>query len=115
MVYKCCVPFCKTEGTSGFHSFPANRERRLQWVNAIKIFHVDEETLSKSFRKICQVHFLPGDYQTHANGLVRLRFDSVPSQCLPNPIWLEHNYVKIHLRSAVSRQYYNIPATELHN
>lgn len=105
MVFECCVPYCKTTGTSGFHTFPAKRERRLQWVDAIKIFHLDEETLTKSFRKICQAHFLLSDYQTHANGLVRLRFDAVPSQCLPDPIWMEHSYVNRLLSAAVSQRY----------
>ncbi|KAJ6636967.1 hypothetical protein Bhyg_09693 [Pseudolycoriella hygida] len=48
-------------------------------------------------KKICKRHFLPGDYFIHANGSSRLKFDAVPSQNLPNPIWLEHNYMNRHL------------------
>lgn len=94
MVIECCVPYCKTKATSGFHNFPANKERRLRWLKAIHVFHLDEETLSNSFRRVCNKHFLPDDYQTHANGLVRLKYYSVPSQCLPNMISMEHSYVK---------------------
>lgn len=93
MVFECCVPYCKAKAISGFHNFPANRERRLLWLNAIRVFDLDDEIFSNSFRRVCKKHFLPDDYQTHANGLVRLKHDSVPSQCLPNPIWMEHSYV----------------------
>lgn len=102
MVIECCVPYCKTKATSGFHIFPANRERRLQWIKAIQIFHLDEETLHDSFRRVCKNHFLPSDYNTHANGLVRLKHNSVPSQCLPDPIWMEHSYVSEFRDAAVS-------------
>lgn len=93
MVIQCCVPYCKTKASSGFHIFPANKARRLQWIKAVQIFHLAEETLSDSFRRVCKKHFLPDDYHTHANGSVRLKYDSVPSQYLPDPIWMEHNYV----------------------
>lgn len=100
---ECCVPYCKTKGTSGFHNFPANKDLRLQWLNAVQIFHFNEETVHNSYRKICKKHFLPSDYQTHANGLIRLKYNSVPSQCLPNPIWMEHNYVNRVFNVSVSR------------
>lgn len=103
MVWECCVPYCKTKATSGLHNFPANRDRRLSWLKAIQVFHYDEETVSNSFRKVCQKHFLTRDYQTHANGFVRLKHDSVPSQCLPNPVWMEHSYVNRYLNAAVSQ------------
>ncbi len=93
MVVGCCVPYCKTRSNSGFHNFPANNEIRVLWLKAIKIFQFDEETKPNSFRKICKKHFLPTDYQTHANGIVRLKYGSVPSQHLPNPLWMEHSYV----------------------
>lgn len=101
MVIECCVPYCTTKATSGFHNFPANKEIRLRWLKSIHVFHLDEATLSNSFRRVCKKHFLPDDYQTHANGLVRLKHNSVPSQCLPNPISMEHSYV----------QYRNAPVT----
>ena len=93
MVIECCVPYCKTKSTSGFHNFPANKEMRLMWLKAIQVFHFEDDALSNSFRKICKNHFRACDYQTHASGVVRLKYNSVPSQNLPNPLWMEHSYV----------------------
>ncbi|KAJ6642525.1 hypothetical protein Bhyg_07476 [Pseudolycoriella hygida] len=92
MVIKCCVPYCNEEATSGFHNFPADKKRRLCWLKAIQVFHFDEATISKSFRKICGKHFAPSDYQQHANGLVRLKYNAVPNQNLPDSVWMEHCY-----------------------
>ncbi|KAJ6639141.1 Transposable element P transposase [Pseudolycoriella hygida] len=92
MVIECCVPYCRVKASAGFHNFPRNSERRRQWLKAIKVFYCENDELD-SFRKVCKRHFLPSDFFVHANGLLRLKFDSVPSQHLPCFTWLEHSYV----------------------
>lgn len=92
MVIECCVPYCRMKASARFHNFPRNRERRQRWLNAKKVFDCEDTELD-GFRKVCKRHFLPSDFFVHANGLLRLKCDSIPNQHLPSSTWLEHSYV----------------------
>lgn len=84
MVFRCCVPGCKTKAKNGFHSFPANEQIRAQWIHQTKTFHLDPAKLTNSFYRICRLHFRDSDLETTFFGDIRLKKNAIPSLLLPN-------------------------------
>lgn len=87
MVYACCVRGCKTVATNGLHSFPANKVQAKKWILAIKAFdlidYLDENKLSRSYRKVCKNHFRDCEFIPNIDGKSRLVPNSIPSVSLP--------------------------------
>lgn len=91
MVFRCCVPGCKTKANNGFHNFPANENVRLQWIRQTQLFHLDPSKLTNSYHKVCRLHFRESDIEINYFGQTRLVKNAIPCQLLPDP--LEHNNV----------------------
>lgn len=104
MVIRCAVRWCKTVGTSGFHSFPTNQSNSETWVrateslkNSILVDRLKNKKLARSFIKICSKHFKESDYIINSNGQKRLRKGVFPPLMLPDAlrVKMEHNYSKV--------------------
>lgn len=93
MVIYCGVPNCKTVGTNGFHVFPADNERRKQWMRNTQILDLGR---SESV-KICRKHFEDCYLVTEIDGKKHLTADAVPRLLLPEPITRdsEHSYCSV--------------------
>lgn len=93
MVNYCFVPQCTTFGSNGFHCFPADQERRNQWMIQTKTFHLGQTESAK----ICRKHFKDSDLITDIDGKKRLVPNAVPSLYLPRSSTLgwDHNYTLV--------------------
>lgn len=84
MGFICCVKGCRTTGTNGLHSFPANKSIAVKWIMAIKADHLMEKLnqnkLARSYEKVCNKHFTEADFQSNKTHLVQ---NSIPSLFLP--------------------------------
>lgn len=89
MVYRCCVPGCKTKANNELHNFPANENVRLQWIRQTQTFQLDPAKVSNSYYKVCRLHFRENEFEKNYFGQIRLVKNAVPSQLLPDP--LENN------------------------
>lgn len=103
MVIRCVIRGCKTEGKSGFRSFPTNAVTAEKWVeDSIKtsclLDRIRQKKLARSFLKICSKHFKESDYETNPNGEKRLLKGVCPTLLLPNVLRIhyEHNYTPVH-------------------
>lgn len=97
MVVRCAVPGCKTKGTSGFYSFPANETVRKEWIVRTKVFHLDKEKIVRSWSKVCGKHFNESDFVINFNGKKNLKPKTVPTLFLPNIVdttLADHNYAR---------------------
>lgn len=93
MVIYCFVPDCKSFGTNGFHSYPANLDRRQKWMNATKTTHLGPFEC----QKICRKHFKECDLITDIDGKKRLVGSAIPSLFLPGSSTLDgdHSYALV--------------------
>lgn len=88
MVYQCCVRGCKVIAKNGLHSFPANKSLAQKWITAIKntdlINLLNENQLSRSYKKVCKKHFNESEFVPNSKGKSQLVPNSVPSLFLPD-------------------------------
>lgn len=87
MVFACCVRGCETVAKNGLHSFPSKKILAEKWILAIKAFDLiddlNENKLSRSYRKVCKKHFRECDFIANLDGKSQLVPNSVPSIYLP--------------------------------
>lgn len=87
MVFQCCVKGCETIAKSGLHSFPSNKSTAEKWIRAIKSYNLldrlHDNKLSRSYHKICKIHFREDDFTQNGKGQVIIKAGSVPSLFLP--------------------------------
>lgn len=88
MVFQCCVRGCKIISKNGLLSFPSNKEIAQKWIAAIRndewIKLLNENKLSRSYKKVCKKHFSEHDFEPNTNGKIQLVANSVPSLFLPD-------------------------------
>ena len=89
----CFVPGCTTTGTNGLHRFPADPERKTQWMKNTNTLDLQPTENAK----VCRKHFKESDLLIDLDGKKRLAPNAVPipSLCLPlTPLTLDwgHNY-----------------------
>lgn len=77
--FRCCVAKCSTRSSNGFHNFPTDKKVCLEWMRRTGKENLDVNTISKSFHKVCKIHFVAGDFQINVSGKKRLKKGAVPS------------------------------------
>lgn len=81
--FRCCVKGCTTRSSNGFHNFPTNKNICLEWMRKTNTHHLDLNTISKSYHKVCKKHFADSDFIINISGKKRLKKGSIPSLLLP--------------------------------
>jgi hypothetical protein len=101
MVYKCCVPCCRGNYTSGgpkvrCFSFPKDEELRRKWLSAIH----RENFIPSDHTKVCELHFTKEDYVEFSEA-----FDEKSGKTIS--VKLQKSRLK---NSAVPSQFPNLPS-----
>lgn len=95
------VPNCCKEWLNGLHSFPSKKQLAEKWILAIKAFELinvlNENKLSRSYRKVCKKHFRESDFIPNVDGKSQLAPNSVPSMFLPDEILVNKQTTKVYL------------------
>ncbi|KAJ8707448.1 hypothetical protein PYW08_010700 [Mythimna loreyi] len=83
MVNYCCVYGCgrnsKTSKHLYYYSLPKERNRLVQWLEAVGRVDLLEKDLKKLTHRVCSRHFSPSNIKNK-----HLCADAVPTLCLPN-------------------------------
>lgn len=89
MVFKCCVPACKSGAKT--HSFPKNPNVCRKWIAATQLYDLDKDTAWETYHQVCRNHFKDEDYTS--NLFKYLKKGVVPSLKVPvvNAV-TEHSY-----------------------
>lgn len=84
--FRCCVTGCKTRSSNGFHNFPTNKKVCLEWMKKTKKQHLNINTISKSYHKVCKKHFADCDFEINISGKKKLKKGTIPHLFLPAEI-----------------------------
>lgn len=89
MGFVCCVPTC--ESNERTHSFPKKAKVCQKWIEATKLFDLNNKTAYRTYYQVCRKHFKASDYTS--NLFKFLNKGVVPSLNLPvlNAV-TEHSY-----------------------
>lgn len=98
MTFTCCVPLCKTTGKKVLHSFPKDEGLCMQWIAALKCWHLNQKTAYKTHYKVCRKHFRTEDIKLSN----RLRKNVVPSMQLPSEKILSRTSGSLNIASTSS-------------
>lgn len=83
--YHCCVNLCTNDKRNEngkdkyFFNFPSKKEKKKEWIIAIKRDPGPLFKIKKNSTLVCSDHFKPGDIEYTLTGRVRLKQGAVPS------------------------------------
>ena len=80
--YKCVVPFCQSEGSTGFYKFPLDVAKNATWVKYCGLTR--DSTLDD---RVCYLHFNTssfGNSISSKNKQQRLKSNAIPELNVPN-------------------------------